>query len=77
LSAVRVCLLNIFAAVLHIERNSSIRNLRTRHAVVTGTHLSLYIVIIFLEMHAPSEEKSDDSKDSFYEKLEQVFDQIS
>ena len=25
-------------------------------------------------MHAPSEEKSDDSKDSFYEELEQVFD---
>ena len=25
-------------------------------------------------MHAPTEEKSDDSKDSFYEELEQVFD---
>ena len=25
-------------------------------------------------MHAPSEEKSDDSKDSFYEELEQGFD---
>ena len=25
-------------------------------------------------MHAPSEKKSDDSKDSFYEELEQVFD---
>ena len=25
-------------------------------------------------MHAPSEEKSDDSKDNFYEELEQVFD---
>jgi len=24
-------------------------------------------------VHAPSEEKSDDSKDSFYEELEQVF----
>jgi len=24
-------------------------------------------------VHAPSEEKSDDSKDSFYEDLEQVF----
>jgi len=41
----------------------------------------LYIVlrgrwcnIIFLYVHAPSEEKSDDSKDSFYEELEQVFD---
>ena len=40
LSAVRECLFNIFAATLHIEGRSSIRNLRTRHAVVTGTHLS-------------------------------------
>jgi hypothetical protein len=28
--------------------------------------------IIVLNVHAPSEEKSDDSKDSFYEELEQV-----
>jgi exonuclease III len=30
--------------------------------------------IIVLNVHAPTEEKSDDSKDSFYEELEQVFD---
>jgi hypothetical protein len=30
--------------------------------------------IIVLNAHAPTEEKSDDSKDSFYEQLEQVFD---
>jgi len=30
--------------------------------------------IIVLNVHEPSEEKSDDSKDSFYEELEQVFD---
>ena len=29
--------------------------------------------IIVLNGHAPSEEKSDDSKDSFYEELEQGF----
>jgi hypothetical protein len=29
---------------------------------------------VLLNMHAPSEEKSDDSKDSLYEELEQVFD---
>jgi hypothetical protein len=28
---------------------------------------------IALNVHAPSEEKSDVSKDSFYEELEQVF----
>jgi hypothetical protein len=29
--------------------------------------------IIVLNVHAPSEEKSDELKDSFYEELEQVF----
>jgi len=29
--------------------------------------------IIVLNVHVPSEEKSDDSKDSFYEALEQFF----
>ena len=38
LSAVRDCLFNFFAATLHIGGRSSIRNLRTRHAVVTGTY---------------------------------------
>jgi exonuclease III len=30
--------------------------------------------IIVLNAHEPSEEKNDDSKDSFYEELEKVFD---
>ena len=29
--------------------------------------------IIVLNVHVPNEEKSDDSKDSFYEELEQFF----
>jgi hypothetical protein len=29
---------------------------------------------IVLNVHAPTEEKSDDLKDSFYEELEQAFD---
>ena len=32
--------------------------------------------IIVLNVHALSEEKSDDSRDSFYEELEQVFDHV-
>jgi hypothetical protein len=39
LSAVRDCLFNILAATLHIGGRSSIRNPRTRYAVLTGTHL--------------------------------------
>ena len=38
LSAVHDFLFNLFAATLHKGGRSSIRNLRTRHAVVTGTH---------------------------------------
>ena len=34
------CLVNTLAATLHIGGRSSIRNLRTRHYLVTGTHLS-------------------------------------
>jgi len=33
-----------------------------------------WLNIIVVNVHAPSEEKSDDSKDSFYEELGQVFD---
>ena len=40
LSSVRDCLFSICVATLHIPGRSSIRNLRTRHAVVTATRLS-------------------------------------
>jgi len=40
LSAVHDCLFNIFTAPLRTGRHSSIRNRRTRHAVVTGMCLS-------------------------------------
>ena len=50
LSAVRDCLFNLFAATLHIGGRSSIRNLRTRHAVVTETHKrGIYIYIYVYE----------------------------
>jgi len=32
--------------------------------------------IIVFNVHTPSEEKSDDTKDSFYEELERVFDHV-
>ena len=38
MSAVHDCLFNLFAATHHIGGRSSFRNLKTRHAVVTGTH---------------------------------------
>jgi len=38
-SAVRGCLFSLFTATHHIGGRSSIRNPRTRHAVVTGTHI--------------------------------------
>ena len=46
LSYIHDCLFNIFAATLHIGGRSSLRNLRTCHAVVTGAHLScLYCIL--------------------------------
>jgi exonuclease III len=33
--------------------------------------------IIVLNVHAPAEDKRDDTKDSFYEELERVFNQFS
>ena len=40
MSAVRDCLFNILAATLRIAGRSSVRNLRTHLAVVTGTDLA-------------------------------------
>ena len=41
------CLFNIFAATLNIGGCSSFRNLRTCHAVVTRTHLSMRSLMIW------------------------------
>jgi len=46
LSAVHDCLLNMFSGILHTGSNSSICNLRTRHAVVRGTHLLRLLMIL-------------------------------
>jgi len=46
LSAALDCLFNIFAATRHIGGRSSIRNLKMRHAVVTGTRLSRIITFM-------------------------------
>jgi hypothetical protein len=57
LLAVRNCLFNVFAATLYTEGRSSIRNVRTRHAVVTGPteHLSprLRQSVVALENYNP------------------------
>jgi len=43
LSAIRDCLFIIFIATLHTGGHSSIHNLWTCHAVVTGVHLSWHM----------------------------------
>jgi len=48
LSADRDNLFNIFTATRHIGGRSSTRNLRTRHIVLTGTHLSRIIIITII-----------------------------
>ena len=56
----------IVSAVRKVEFVSE----RVSYIVLTGCWCN----IIVLNVHAPSEEKSDDLKDSLYEELEQVFD---
>jgi hypothetical protein len=46
-SALGDCLFSIFAVTLHIRGRSSICNLRTGHAVVTETHLSRVVRIVW------------------------------
>ena len=48
LSAVHDCLFNLFVATLHNGGRSSIRNLRRRHAVVTGTHYMVLRMLRFV-----------------------------
>jgi len=50
-SAFRGCLFSIFAATLLIGGRSSIRSLRTRHAVVTGTHYMDVKLFSTLKVH--------------------------
>ena len=49
LSAVHDCLFNLFTATLHIRGRSSLRNLRTHHAVVTGTHKHGWLNVTILK----------------------------
>ena len=55
-SAVHDCLFNLFAATLHIAGRSSIRNLRTHHAVVTGTHCTWDIRGCVMQFWPPDDE---------------------
>jgi len=52
------------------------QQLRGKGLLAMGYHIVLrgrWCNIIVMNVHAPSEVKSDDSKDSIYEELEQVF----
>jgi len=56
----------IVSAVKRLEFVSD----RLPYIVLRGCWRNIFVV----NVHAPSEEESDESKDSFYEELEQVFD---
>ena len=55
----------IVSAVKRVEFVSD----RLSHIVLRGCWRNIIVV----NVHAPSEEKSDEAKDSFYKELEQVF----
>ena len=61
-----MCTIELVAAVKKVEFVSD----RVSYLVLNGRWYN----IIVLNVHAASDEKSDDSKDSFYEELEQGFD---
>jgi exonuclease III len=56
----------IVSAIKRVEFVSG----RISYTVLRGRWCNITV----LNVHAPTEEKSDDSKDSYYEELEQVFD---
>jgi hypothetical protein len=51
LSSVSDYLFNIFPCTLRIGGRSPIRKLRTRHAVVTGTHVLIFIYDAYMRKH--------------------------
>jgi len=70
LLAVRDCVFNIFAATLHTEGRSFVHDLRTCHAMVTGTHLSQFPCPICIKMFKYIKHKTLDNSDvhrSFHE----------
>jgi len=56
------------SVVLAVKREEFVSN-RMTYIVLKGCRCN----VIALNVHAPNEEKSDDSQDSFCKKLEQVF----
>jgi len=75
LSAVRDCLFNIFEVIVQIRSRSSNRNLRTCHAVLTGTHLTwLFIThisikcfkLVYIATYASKTSKSHLKKERYF-----------
>jgi hypothetical protein len=58
----------IISAVKRVEFVSD----RMSYIILRGRWMSYH----FLNVHAPTEDKTDDVKDSFYEELERVFDKL-
>ena len=59
--------------------SQSYQQLREQSLLVTGvTHSSVTspVCISFLKAHALTEDRNNDSKDRFYDQLQQVFDQF-
>jgi hypothetical protein len=59
----------VYHRIVSAVKRGEFDSKRVSYIVLRGQQCN----IVVLNVHAPSEEKSDDSKGSFYEKLEQVF----
>jgi hypothetical protein len=62
--------------VLHKEIISAVKRVEFVSGRIAYTILRVCWCDIVLSMHAPTEDKFYDTKDSFYEELERVFDQF-
>jgi hypothetical protein len=68
--------------VWHVEKSSKflleiITLVSSENKIGSGKVLVVVVIYILWKVkHAPTEDKDDDIKDSFYEELEQVFDQF-
>jgi exonuclease III len=60
----------IISAVKRVEFISD----RMSYITQRGRWCGIIIIIIIINVDAPTEDKSDDTKDSFHEELERVFD---
>ena len=71
---IRECL--YYFIVFNWNVSVGVFNIKSNILLYFGLLKGRWCDIIVLNVHAPTEDKDDDIKDSFYEEIEQLFDQL-